>query len=113
VNRNRRVANDFSQADYTWARSGCCLRINPDQTGSPPEVTLIVFSVGVGLELRDKFAALARNTSWQEVVEDPYCLFNIVSESLLARIDKIVGDFGAVFSQEESVRNDRKIVPLN
>jgi len=113
VNKNRKVANDFSQADYTWARSACCLRIKPGQTGSLPEVTLIVFSVGVGLELRGRLAALARNTSCQEVVEDPYYLFNIVSESLIARIDKIVGDLGAVFSQEESVRNDWKLVLLN
>jgi hypothetical protein len=110
VNRNRKVANDFSQADYSWARCACCMKIQSNGMGRYAEITLIVFSVGAGLELRDKIGALARNTSWQEVIEDPYYLFTVVLESLLGRITKIVEDFGGVFAQEENVRITRNFV---
>ncbi|KAF4618368.1 hypothetical protein G7Y89_g14935 [Cudoniella acicularis] len=72
------------------------------QTGGWPEVTLIAFEPAVALGLSEKFSALARNTPWQEILQDPYCLFNVVFEGLYARIDRLSNDFGDVFGLEET-----------
>lgn len=109
VNRNRKVANDLSQADYSWARCACCMKVQSSDMNGYVQVTLIVFSVGAGLELRDKIEALTRNTSWQELIEDPYYIFTLVLESLIGRITKIIEDFGGVFAQEENVRVTRTL----
>jgi hypothetical protein len=79
------------------------LKTKPSQTGSWSEVTLIIFSVGAGQGTLEAFGALARNTSWQEILEDPYCLLAVVFEGLYERIDKISWDFGRVYGQEEDV----------
>lgn len=104
MNRNRRVANDLSQADFTWARSGYGLKTKPSHTGSWLEVTLIIFSVAVGLGARERFAAFARNTTWQDILEDPYCLLNVAFEGLYDRVDKLAWDFAHVYGQEEDAR---------
>ena len=114
MNKNRRVSEDLSQAYFTWARSAYCLKIKPSQTGGFSEVTLIAFSVGAALGLREMFAAAARNMSWQEIMEDPYCLLNIVFEGLYARIDTMAWDFATVYGQEDDVSNRKtQIVEVN
>lgn len=53
------------------------------------------------------FGTLARNTSWKENEETPYCLLNNEFEGLHARIEKLAPDFAAVYSQEDDVSNGR------
>jgi len=105
VNKNKRDAKDLSQADFTWVRSAYCLKTKPPtQTSSCSETTLIVF--GGEMLLWEKFDALASSTSCQEILEDPYCLMDIVFEILYARIDRLAWDLARVYSQEEEVRSN-------
>lgn len=111
VNRDRRDAKDLSQADFSWVRSAYCLKAKPpSQTRGWSEVTLIVF--GGELLLWEKFEALSSNTSWQDILEDPCCLLDVVFEVLYARIDKLAWDLAHVYSQEEEVRNYRTLTTL-
>jgi len=104
--RNLKDKKDFSQADFSWVRSAYCLKAKPpSQTTGWREVTLIAF--GGEMLLWEKFDALSNNTSCQDILEDPYCLINVVFEVLYARIDRIAWDLADVYSQEEEVRDYR------
>lgn len=101
-------ANGLRHADFTWVRSAYCLKTKPGtKTWSFSEVTLIVF--GGELLLWEKFNALASTTPCQDILQDPYWLFNIVFEVLYARIDKLAWDLGSVYSQEEEVSSSDEI----
>jgi hypothetical protein len=101
-------ANGLRHADFTWVRSAYCLKTKPGtKTSSFSEVTLIVF--GGELLLWEKFNALASTTLCREILEDPYCLLNIVFEVLYSRIDKLAWDLGSVYSQEEEVSSSGDI----
>ena len=102
VNKNKRDAKDLSQADFSWIRFAYCLKIKAaTQTGGWPEVTMILF--GRDPLLWKEFKTISSTTSWQEIIEDPYCLFGPIFEVLYCRIDTAAWDLASVFSQEEEV----------
>jgi hypothetical protein len=111
VNRGRRDAKDLSQADFSWVRSAYCLKAKPpSETRDWSDITLIVF--GGELLLWEKFDALSSNTSAQDILEDPYCLLDVVFEVLYARIDRLAWDLARVYSQEEEVRSYQTLTTL-
>jgi hypothetical protein len=106
VDKNQRGLSGLSQWDYSWARSAYCLVTKAPIDGRTwQEVTLLVFSVKTGVNLQEAFEELSKSTSWQEIREDPYCLLNIIFESLYKRVDQKAWSLAKVYGREEEVRS--------
>jgi hypothetical protein len=58
--------------------------------------------------LWEKLDVLASSTLCQDILEDPYCLLNIVFEVLYSRIDNLAWDLATVYSQEEEVSYNQR-----
>jgi hypothetical protein len=100
-------ADGLRQADFTWVRSAYCLKTKPGmKTSSCSEATLMVF--GGEKLLWEKLDVLASSTPCQDILEDPYCLLNIVFEVLYSRIDNLAWDLATVYSQEEEVSYNQR-----
>lgn len=109
-NGNRtRTEKDLSQANFSWVRSAYCLKTK-SRSPTKSEVTLIAF--GGGARLWEKFDELSSNTSWQDVLEDPYCLYDVVFECLYAQIDRLAWDLAHVYGEEEMVGSLCPVVAL-
>jgi hypothetical protein len=110
VNRTRTGKKDLSQADFSWVRSAYCLKTKSlGATKGWSEVTLVAF--GGGTLLWEKFDELSSNASWQDILTDSYCLFDVVFECLYAQIDGLAWDLAHVYGQEEEVRSYRTPPP--
>lgn len=64
-------------------------------------VTLICF--GAPLALANRFERLAKDFSCDDVIQDPYILFDLVLEELVAVIDQVAWLLGDVFGEIETV----------
>jgi len=100
VNKHNRDVKDLSQADFSWVRSGYCLISQPsNHTPGASQVTLVIF--GGEIALWERFDAFSSTTPWQDVLQDPYCLFQVILEVLYARIDRLAWDLADVYGLEE------------
>lgn len=99
---NRKELWDLSQADNTWVRSGYCLKVKaPSEDKQWSEATLIIF--GFESLLFDKFNDVSNILSCGDILQDPFCLFELILDYLYCRIEKSAWDLASVFSQEEEV----------
>lgn len=90
-----------SQDDWNWLRSSIFLRWTKCSSPDEAKVTLIIFSAGP--ELRDRFRRLKDNSSWQDVLRDPWSLFVMMLDELWFEANRISADIGKVFRQLEKV----------
>ncbi|KAJ5762184.1 uncharacterized protein N7511_005566 [Penicillium nucicola] len=96
TNGNQQGKKEISQGDFGWVRSAFCM---VKHNGDTPAVTLIAF--GADWSLYEKFKAISKNISYEQILNEPYCLFNVVFEGLYERIDELVWNVAKVFTQEE------------
>lgn len=72
-------------------------------------VTLICF--GAPLALVNRFERLAKDFSCDDVMQDPYILFDLVLEELVALIDQVAWLLGDVFGEIETETLDNTSTP--
>jgi Mg2+ and Co2+ transporter CorA len=119
---------DQSQADYSWIRAGFYLKIDPPpvkadattqqvNSSEPTEknakdtgsATLICF--GASDALVNRFKRLLKHPDWNDAVEDPYILFDIILDELYLQVDGIAWTLQEVFSGTERRIFDRASAP--
>jgi len=112
--------NQHSQADHSWIRSAFLMKHEPlgntatrfgnsrsssssSRTFVHPNrcVTLICFEPPPNLESR--FDQMATQAVLDQVLEDPYALFDIVLDELYLQMDGIAWDLSKVFGEIEWV----------
>ncbi|KAG0645260.1 hypothetical protein D0Z07_8842 [Hyphodiscus hymeniophilus] len=94
------IERQLSQSDFSWVRSAYCLKTKwTDRSKNRQEVSLIVF--GGGPSLWERFDEISSHTSWQAIVEDPYCLYNVIFECLYTQVDRLAWNLAQVYGQEE------------
>ncbi|KAJ5646843.1 hypothetical protein N7490_003215 [Penicillium lividum] len=90
----------ISNADFSWWRSAYCLITKPEGPNQEPsEVTLLSF--GPELLLLNRLKDISKRASGQEILKDPYSLFNVVFEVLYERMDILTWNIADVFSYYE------------
>ena len=80
------------------SRSGSS-RTTVNQLGG---VTLICFMAPEGLMRR--FSILLDHPEWEDVLEDPFILYDIILEELYLILDAVIRTLGKVFNGVERVR---------
>ncbi|KAF2453804.1 hypothetical protein BDY21DRAFT_401325, partial [Lineolata rhizophorae] len=100
-----------SQADHGWIRSGFFLKSEPRQKASKSNksspvrhasddtVTLVCFGASPNLEAR--FKQMTASSSWEDVLHDPYVLFDIIMDELYLQMDGVAWRLNQVFGQFE------------
>ncbi|KAJ9640451.1 hypothetical protein H2199_005990 [Coniosporium tulheliwenetii] len=121
VNQNIRLGSKpQSQADYSWHRSGFFLKASPGAPSKPPPqspfaapaddcVTLICFGASPSLEQR--FRRLALTSAWEDALEDPYVLFDVVLDELYLQLDGVAWSLAEVFGGIEGRILSRAVFP--
>ncbi|KAF1990353.1 hypothetical protein K402DRAFT_401202 [Aulographum hederae CBS 113979] len=103
-----------ANADYSWWRSGFFLKYKPrlqqnQSLGSQDtlvsvsdeqeHITLVCF--GAPWEMEQRFRGLLASPAWEDILRDPYILFNIVLDELFLHMDHIAWDLSKVFGGME------------
>lgn len=89
--------SSLPQADYSWHRAGFFLNVGVDGG-----VTLTCF--GSTPRVRDRLNEFVAAKAWEDVVRDPYVLFDLVLEGLYFEVDDTVWKMNTVFGPLEHVK---------
>jgi hypothetical protein len=109
------------QADYSWLRSAYFLKCFPKSSKSQTEdsespsnassatlglpnrnVTLLCFGAPPSLQV--KFKRLLKSWHWEDALNDPFILFQLVVDELFLQLDKTAWNLSAAFGNLEHVR---------
>jgi hypothetical protein len=97
--QNRRLdAKKLSQADFSWIRSGFFLTSQP---GSDTESTVTLICFGASPETERRFENLTLNPAWEQALQDPFILLDIVFDELYIQLDTVAWKLGGVFGEME------------
>ncbi|KAJ5893448.1 hypothetical protein N7495_005139 [Penicillium taxi] len=100
INQNKQNESDPSQADYSWVRSAYCLKVTrPSKESKATSVDLITF--GSRKELYERFKLVSQCMVYEEIIEDPHCLLNVVFDVLYEQIDRLTWEIADVFTPAE------------
>jgi hypothetical protein len=111
-----------SQADFTWLKTGCVLKLRREQAASPQEPTrtqssssqdtltttskwpsVDLFCFGAPHTLRSRFQALAATATHGDLQQDPYLLLDMVFEELFRVMDHTGWAVADIFGHIETV----------
>ena len=111
----RNLAGAQSQADFSWIRSGYFLKSElptiksvsgSDATlihGIPDSKNVSLICFGASPALKTRFERLSSSHCWEEVLNDPYVLFDIVTDELWLQLDGTAWALSRVFGGIENV----------
>lgn len=83
-------------ADYGWFRSSFFIRRDTNDC-----VTLVCFAAMPSV--RSRIGQFTESRSWDDVVVNPYILFDLVIEGLFFDVDKMVWNMNKIFGPMEHV----------
>ncbi|KAL3422678.1 hypothetical protein PVAG01_06834 [Phlyctema vagabunda] len=104
-------AKILSHADFSWIRAGFYLTIQPDSANEKKTqmVTLVCF--GASGEIERRFENIMLNSAWEDAMQDPLILFDVVFDQLYLQIDTIAWKLAEVYGSMETRILDRASRP--
>jgi len=96
-----------SQADFSWIRAAFFLKFENAKTDDEDpsvkkSITLICF--GASESLFERFSRLRERAEWNEALQDPIVLFDIVLDELYLQLDGVSWNLNEVYGDMERVR---------
>jgi hypothetical protein len=90
-----------------WIMCDFYLHVRPSSVGNSDRKTVTLLCFGAPNEILDRFENLRDLDEWQDILSEPYLLFDIVFDELHDVFDKIVWELSKAVNPEERMALER------